>query len=247
MFICSVALDIHPIEIASIDRLILALSILFFFCFSLWNALSRRLDHLLLLSGAITAILFAVILDPLWSFSWVFYALFLFIGFMVPFLTRKQTPSLPPLSIILYQVLLNLFMIGEMTYLGKNLWFSSSTVSLITLGLVFFGLSVASLVYSLMLIRSSTTVSLDQIASVPEEQKNMMYGILAIPLSLFSLSIAVIFSDNPSIVAAVWILESAIFAFLSSKVSNIRILIASSILLLIGLLRLIPFFDMIQL
>jgi hypothetical protein len=116
-------------------------------------------------------------------------------------------------------------MIAELTYLGKNIWFSGSSTSLVTLGVVVFALSIGSAVYSLFLVRSRMTPSLSDLPHLPESKKNLVYALFAIPISLFSLAVAVIFSDSPSIVSAVWILESTVFAYIYGKVRNIRILV----------------------
>ncbi len=79
-----------------------------------------------------------------------------------------------------------------------------------------------------------------------ESSKNLVYALFAIPISLFSLSIAIVFSNNAGIVAAAWVVESTVLAYMYHKIRNTYILTGSIILLAIGLLRLIPFFDAIQ-
>ena len=246
MSICSFALDTRPIDIALYDRLVLAIVSITFFCFSLWNAFRLKLDHLVLLSAVITAILLWVLLSPLWSLSWIFYSLFLLIAFTVPFIMKRFTDWLPSVSIIAYQVLVNLFMILELISLGRAMWFSDSSNSLVTLWVIVFALSIASSLYSFLLVRSRSGSSISSLSELPEWQKNLIYGIFAIPISLFSLAVAIVFSGSPSIVAAVWILESSIFAFMYGKMRNTPLLLASLVLLIIGLIRLVPFFDTIH-
>jgi hypothetical protein len=85
----------------------------------------------------------------------MFYILFLIIGFLFPFIAKTFNTVISATSLIAYQVVLNLFMIGELCFLGRDMWFTSSSSSLITLGIIIFGLSVGSLIYSFLLMRST--------------------------------------------------------------------------------------------
>ncbi len=239
-------LDLRPIELTTIDRLIFAPVVLLFFIFSLYNSTRLKLEHLTLASTTITAILFGLLLHPDWTLSWIFYLLFLLIAFGAPIIIRKYTDTSASVSLILYQVIINIFMISELIFLGENIWFSASGTSLIMLWVIVFGISIGSMLYSFVLVKSYIAGSLESLPWLAESRKNLVYGIFALPISLFSLAIAIIFSDNPAIVSAVWIIESTIFAFLYGKTKNTLVLIGACILLFIGLIRLVPFFDMIQ-
>ena len=244
--ICSIAIDTPSLDIGATDRLILAVTTLVFFSFSVWSAIRQKLDHLILGVGIMTSILLGILLSPTWIYSWEFYGVFLVIAFAVPFLTQKYTEKFSSISIITYQVIVNLFMILELVYLGKDQWFSGTSSSLITLGLIVFALSIASTLYSLMLVRSRTVVALTSSATISENHRNLVYGLFAIPISLFSLAIAIVFSEHASIVSAAWIVESTVLAHMYRQARSPYVLLGSIVLLAIGLLRLIPFFESIQ-
>jgi hypothetical protein len=244
--IFSIALDFRPLEIDSAERGMLACSVVLFFSLSLWGSIRHSVSYLSVVSVITSSLLLALILTPSFSLSWIVYVVFLIIGFSYPFIARARDITVTPVSLIAYQVFLYLFMIGELCYLGRDTWFTSESPSLITLGLIIFALSVGSLIYSVALIRSATGTTLSTISQASPIDRNTISGMLALPLSLFSLAVAVVFSDNALVVAAVWIIESTILAYFSHRTKSVHILIGAIVLLAIGLMRTIPFFDTIM-
>ena len=93
-----------------------------------------------------------------------------------------------------------IFTVSEIAYLGQDIWFapqSDGSSGLMTLGFIYLICSVITTFYALALVRVSTGIPLFEMEKLSNESKNLTYGLLAVPVSLFSLSIAVIFSDNP--------------------------------------------------
>ena len=84
---------------------------------------------------------------------------------------------------------------------------------------------------------------IESVSKLALPERNTLSAIFALPLSLFSLAVAVVFSDSALIVSTVWILESTILGYFSGKTKSIHILTGSLVLLAIGLIRIIPFFD----
>lgn len=245
LIICSTVLSSEELLVSGTERLILTLTTFAFFIFSLYSAIRMKLDHLVLLTLILSVVLMSTLLSPAWWLSIAFFVVYLCIAFLVPFFTRKYTDGLPSISIILYQAILHIFMIAKIAHLGKDVWFSDTSTSLVTLGLVYFAISIFSTLYSFILTKNSIGFS-DNWQEMSETERSLIYGIFAIPISIFSLSVAVIFSDNPSIVSSVWIIESSIFAYMYGRSRHIMILAGSIILMLIGLIRLIPFFDSVN-
>lgn len=136
-----------------------------------------------------------------------------------------------------------LFAVGEIAYLGRDVWFSGTEGSMVTLGFVYLGVAAFSTAYSLALARTYAGVEFSRFAGLPPEVKTGIYGILAVPLSLFSLAVAVVFSDSPGVVSSIWIFESAVLAFLYGKARDSHLLAAATVLLGIGLLKILPFLD----
>lgn len=244
--IFSAVLDFSPLDLPVGERWILASSVLVFFLISLWSALKHALPNLVVVSTLSSTILLSLILVPSWSGAWIVYIVFLLIAFGFPLFARFQNQSFSPVSFIASQVLLNLFMIGELFFLGKDIWFTDTSSSLIVLGVIIFTLSIASLIYSLILMRVVFGVTMESISRLSLLERNTLSAIFALPLSLFSLSVAVVFSDTPLIVSTVWILESTILAYFSGKTKSVHILAWSLVLLAIGLIRIVPFFDTVR-
>ncbi|GAB0174952.1 MAG: hypothetical protein HHAS10_08310 [Candidatus Altimarinota bacterium] len=242
IFICSVAIDGSHYEISLSSRWVISISSLGFFLLSLWSSYKYKLIHLSLIALISSSIIFTTSLIPEWEASWMMYILFLAVTFSYPFFVRKSIKEQFS-SFISYQVVANLFMIGELFYLGRNIWFTRDGSSLVTLGIIVFLLSIASLFYSFMLIR--VTLSNGSLSSLSSDLKRNATTLLGIPLSLFTLAIAVTFSESPLVVSTAWVVESVVLAYYSSKQRNQGMLIGTIILASIGILRLIPFFDSI--
>ena len=132
LFICALTLDVRPANLSSTERFITSLSALGFFLLSLWSSYKYKLVHLSLITLISSSFILVFSLVEDWTASWIFYILFLTIAFVYPFFLgnsiREQFRSF-----IGYQVVVNLFMIGELFYLGRGMWFSGESNSLITL------------------------------------------------------------------------------------------------------------------
>ena len=244
LFISTITIDLRIVDFSGTERLIATLSAIIFFLLSLWSSYRYKLIYLSLVTLISSSFILVSSLTPEWGGSWLFYGIFLLITFLYPFFISKSFQE-QFRSSIAYQVVANLFMIGELFYLGRGTWFTSESSSLITLWIIVFVLSLASLLYSFVLMRSHW-IWVWWISTLKEQEKVNMVSLLGIPLSLFTLAIAVTFSESPLVVSTAWILESCVLAYYSSRQDNRLILTGSLILLIIGILRLIPFFDSVH-
>lgn len=247
LFLSGISIHFNSLfVILEFDRLIISVSSIVFFLFSAGFALHNKNQNLSLIATISTILILSVVLSPLWSLSWLIWGIFISCALVVPFLSGKKTPWIQS---VIHIVLLSLFIVLEIAFLGQDIWFLAiwtTAPGLITLGFIYLILSIGITFYALLLVRVSTGVTLWELWNLPEASKNITYGIFSVPLSLFSLSIAVIFSDNPWVVTTVWVVESTILAFLYRKVRIDIILGWSIILLLIWLAKLIPFYDSIH-
>ncbi len=62
---------------------------------------------------------------------------------------------------------------------------------------------------------------------------NFIYSLTWISVSLFSISIALIFSDLPIVISLIWLLESTILTYFASRLKSQKIYVASVVLLII--------------
>lgn len=242
----SIAIDFAPLHVFSSERSIITLAVLAFFLLSLWSALRHRIISLAVMSTISSAIILALLLLPSWHFSWGVYGFFLMCALFFPFFTSKNTTSFGPVSFVVYEVVIFLFLLGELFFLGNDIWFTDSSSSLITLGLIVFGISIGALGYIFLLMRYVLDIDFASVSTRSLHEKNLLAALFAIPLSLFSLSIAIVFSENALVVATVWILESTILAYFAGRTKSAHILNGSLVLLIIGLLRIVPYFDTIS-
>ncbi len=74
-------------------------------------------------------------------------------------------------------------------------------------------------------------------------QNNILYLFLGISISLFSLSVAYIFSKNPSIVSLIWIFESSLLFFFYSRIKNEKIYYGGLVLLFISFVKMLSVYS----
>lgn len=235
--------NLSPVDMPDGQRLAISLAGISFFVFSSGVAVWKRLQYLVLLSNVMSAVLLAFVLVPAWGLSWAMLGLFVVAALAVPFVSVPLTRGTPSLALAVQKAVVALFAVGEIAYLGRYIWFAGTEGSMVTLGFVYLAVAAFSTVYSLALARVMANAPFSQFAHLPDGVKNGIYGVLAVPVSLFSLAVAVVFADSPGIVSLVWILESAVLAFLYGKARDSHLLAGSTVLLGIGLLKIVPFLD----
>lgn len=71
-----------------------------------------------------------------------------------------------------------------------------------------------------------------------EKYKNIIYSYLAISISIFSLAIALIFSNYESVISLVWLFEATILFYFYNKTKETKIYFAAIILFLIWIIKL---------
>jgi hypothetical protein len=74
--------------------------------------------------------------------------------------------------------------------------------------------------------------------SVPEEKnKNILLVLFAVPLSLFTFSLAFLFRDTPGVMSLAWILESTILYLVAIRMNDSKIFTGANFIFLIGVIK----------
>ncbi len=122
-----------------------------------------------------------------------------------------------------------------MIYLYGNVYFPGMLQ-----GFAFFALAGVYVSIAFFLVQS---IGLEKMKS-EEKYKNIFYVLSSLGLSLFSLAIAFVFSKHPEVISIVWLLEANILFFFAKKILSSKIFFGALVLLIIGVLRIIPFLTM---
>lgn len=101
--------NLSPVEMPDGQRLAISLAGIAFFVFSSSIAVWKRLEYLVLLSNAMSAVLLAFVLVPGWSLSWAMFALFVGATLAVPFVSVPLTRATPSLAVAVQKAAIALF------------------------------------------------------------------------------------------------------------------------------------------
>lgn len=137
-----------------------------------------------------------------------------------------------------------LFSAGEIFYFGE-MYFSG-----LTLGLAFLGQAILYFVLGFLMLQKMNVHLKNAENEIQEEHKesakNVVYTLLGISVSLFSLAIAFVFSKNAEVVSAVWLFEATLMFFFYKKTEDFKVYFAGIILMAIGLFKLFVLIDVVQ-
>jgi hypothetical protein len=127
--------------------------------------------------------------------------------------------------------------------------FGDLAQSKMTLGISFLILAIIYFVLGWIIYLSIDRSSIQQpaggVAGVSDTH-NAVYTFIGLAVSLFSLSIAYIFSKNPEIISTVWLFESSLLIYFYSRTKDLKIYWAGIILMFIGLIKLFILADMVR-
>jgi hypothetical protein len=121
-----------------------------------------------------------------------------------------------------------IYFFGNEFFPGMPQWFA------------FFGLAI---IYCCLAFLVVSKIGIETIKT-DEKYENSFYAISAIGISLFSLAVAFVFSENKEIVSIIWLLEASILFFLAGKTKSVKISIAGLILFAIGIIKFADFIDL---
>jgi hypothetical protein len=139
-------------------------------------------------------------------------------------------------------------LVGALFGTGEIYLFGSEYFPGITLGLAF--MAFAMLYFALSYLLYGSAIAQQSTAKNSNEQaapyEDMLYSLLGISISLFSLAIAFVFSRHGEVVSAVWLFEASILFFFYQKTRDHKVFFAAAILMLIGMIKLstiLPLFE----
>jgi len=124
-------------------------------------------------------------------------------------------------------------------------WYGDVGQSKMTLGLLFMVLAVLYFfVASAMNFMISTYVRQREVdASV--SKTNIVYALLGISISLFSLAVAYIFSTHSEVVSIVWLFEASVLFYFYKRTSDLKIYTSAVVLMLVGLVKMTIILDVL--
>ena len=112
----------------------------------------------------------------------------------------------------------------------------------ITLGFAFVLLAIIYFVLAYFMIDK---IWIKQVKKI-ESYKNIIYSYLAISISVFSLAIALIFSNYEAVISAIWLFEATIMFYFFYKTKEIKIYIVWILLLMVWIIELFTLIDIVK-
>lgn len=195
----------------------------------------KDLQYLYSLGTGISILLLLMIVQRQGNFMWLSVAGisgFLLLNLLTPFVNRSLLES-RIMNLVLGLVAGVLFTSGEIYYFGQ-VYFSGTEM-----GLAF--LAQAILYFFLGYAMYNKLVKTDV-----KTAQDVIYTLLGISISLFSLAIAFVFSKHSEVVSAVWLFEAALVYFFYRRNRDIRLFAAASILMAIGLWKLFELINWVE-
>jgi len=131
-----------------------------------------------------------------------------------------------------------IFLVGEIFYF----LFADTGASKITLGFVFLLLAI---LYFVLTYAMFLKIEVEKKSLITKKEtienfdfKNILYSFLGISISLFSLSVAYVFSSRQEMIVIVWLLESSVLLYFYEKIKDYKIFLASFLTLFLGVIKL---------
>lgn len=159
------------------------------------------------------------------------YSVYFILSFVIPYILMQKTGeglqrkpfllgSLPVGAII---IAYGIYQIGHLHFPG------------VALGVAYIAQAIVSLGYAVF-ISQKLNISTNT-ATLNQENKNTLVVLFAIPLSLFTFSIAFLFRDIPGMMSLAWILESSILYLVSIRMNDERIFTFAHGVFLVGIVK----------
>ena len=128
-----------------------------------------------------------------------------------------------------------IFAVGELFYF----WFGDADQSKMTLGASFLLLAI---LYFFLSYLMSFKLSLYENNGEQSENRlshlNVVYALIGISISLFSLAVAYVLSRYSEVVSAIWLFESSILFYFYFKTRDMKVYFAGFVLMIIGVIKL---------
>ncbi len=156
---------------------------------------------------------------------------YMVLNLLMPFLNRTLIEA-KVRNLVIGLVAGVLFASGSVFYFGE-MYFSG-----LELGIAFL---VEAVLY--FLLGYALYIKLDVVSS--KAAKDVVFTMLGISISLFSLAIAFVFSKHSEVVSAVWLFEASLMYFFYKRNEDIKVYAAGLILMAIGLWKLFELIDQV--
>ncbi len=85
--------------------------------------------------------------------------------------------------------------------------------------------------------------SSESLWNIEQKNKNILIVLFALPLSLFTFSLAFLFRDTPGVMSLAWILESSILYLIAQRMNDTRIFSSATLVFVIGIIKEISLMD----
>ncbi len=202
----------------------------FVFLFSTYFLSNKKDLHYLYAVGTVATIfLLLPIIQIKWDFvnmSILAISLFWISNYLLPFINSNLVKN-DSQNLVLWSVLWIIF-------LWLNLYrYWTVYFPWVTLGLWFLALAILYFIWGFILFSKIETIKNEK----TESDLNFIYAFLGIAISLFSISVALVFAKMPAIVAMIWLFQSSIVFFFANKLNKQKIYVAWIILFMIGLAK----------
>ncbi|MFK7779655.1 MAG: DUF2339 domain-containing protein [Candidatus Gracilibacteria bacterium] len=134
-------------------------------------------------------------------------------------------------------------MISGLLFLGFELFnYGNEYFPGVAMGFAF---AILAIIYFIMAYMMMNKIGIEKVKK-DDSSKNIIYSYIGVSLSVFSLAIALIFSNYPEIVSAVWLFEATIMFYFYNKTMEVKIFVAGIILFMVGIFKLFNLIDLVN-
>jgi len=171
--------------------------------------------------------------------------LLMFFNILVPFFNFNLLRS-KIRNLLLALISAIIFVSGEIFYF----WYGDINQSKITLGVLFM---LMAILYFIIAFAMNFVISkyikhknIDDSGEHKSSNANIIYSLIGISISLFSLAIAYIFSEHSEVVSIIWILESSVLLYFYKRTKDLKIYIFNIILMIVGIIKMTTILDVLS-
>jgi len=210
----------------------------FIFLFSAYYLSKRKgLEYLYSLATIFSIFILVPLIQrtgDLKTFSIISAILLVISNISLPFLNKILVQN-KIYNLVLGMVFGAIFAAGELFYF----WFGDINQSKITLGASFLFLAILYFFISyLMSLKLSLYENNDEQNENKTGYLNIVYVLVGISISLFSLAVAYVLSEYSEVVSAIWLFESSILFYFYFKTKEVKVYFAGFVLMVVGVIKL---------
>lgn len=167
--------------------------------------------------------------DSMFNISVIAVIFFALLNWILPFINRNLTKKWANIKNLLVWSIFWILFIGFQLFDYWNTYFPG-----ITLGLSFWGLAIIYFILSYLMMNKIWVENIKSEVS----SKNTILSYLFISISLFSLSIALVFANSPEVISTVWLFEATILFYFYNQTRETKVFWLWLMLFIIWILQL---------